>query len=94
VVLVGHNHNYSRWLPMDADGNYDPAGIRQFIVGTGGRNLNNLGSASTQPATFERGWAGGFGFLQMKLKTSGYDWKFMPAPGQPAFIDAGSGTCH
>ena len=94
VVLAGHNHNYSRWLPMDADGNYDPKGIRQFVVGTGGRNLNNLGSVSTRPATFERGWAGGFGFLQLKLKDGSYDWKFVSAPGQPDFVDAGTGDCH
>mgnify|MGYP006199157605 CR=1 FL=1 len=36
-------------------------GIRQFIAGSGGRNLNSLGSVSTKPDTFVRGWAGGFG---------------------------------
>ena len=94
VVLVGHNHNYSRWKPMDANGHTDPAGIRQFIVGTGGRNLNGFGSKSTKPSTFATGWSGGFGFLKLTLHPTSYDWKFMPADGQPYFPDQGTGTCH
>jgi hypothetical protein len=94
VVLAGHNHNYSRWKPMDADLQADPTGIRQFIAGSGGRNLNNLGSASTKPATFARGWAGGFGFLELTLRSASYDWRFVPAEGQLNFIDEGTGGCH
>jgi hypothetical protein len=78
---------------MDADGVADPSGIRQFIVGTGGRNLNNLGSQSTRPATFAKGWAGGFGFLELTLHATSYDWRFVPADGQLNFIDQGTGTC-
>jgi len=94
VVLSGHNHNYSRWKPMDANGNADPNGIRQFIVGSGGRNLNGFGSKSTRPDTFQTGWAKGFGYLQLTLRDGSYDWRFMPADGQLNFVDEGSGTCH
>jgi hypothetical protein len=94
VVLSGHNHNYSRWKPMDANGVADASGIRQFIVGTGGRNLNNLGSASTRPDTFATGWAGGFGYLELTLHPTSYDWRFVAADGQPTFIDQGSASCH
>jgi hypothetical protein len=94
VVLAGHNHLYSRWKPMDARLDADPTGIRQFIVGSGGRNLNNLGSASTKPDTFARGWDDGFGFLELTLHETGYDWRFVPADGQLNFVDEGSGSCH
>lgn len=94
VVLSGHNHNYSRWKPMDANGDPDSSGIRQFISGTGGRNLNNLGSVSTKPPTFAKGWAGGFGFLELALRATSYDWRFVSAEGQPTFIDEGTGNCH
>jgi hypothetical protein len=94
VVLAGHNHNYSRWRPMDADGNADRTGIRQFVVGSGGRNLNELGSVSTRPATFATGWADGFGFLELTLRATGYDWRYVSAPGQLTFVDEGSGVCH
>ena len=46
VVLSGHDHDYERFAPMDADGNADPAfGVREFVVGTGGRNLTSFGDA-------------------------------------------------
>lgn len=39
VVLSGHDHNYQRFAPQDPEGRADPQrGIRQFVVGTGGRN--------------------------------------------------------
>jgi hypothetical protein len=40
LVLSGHAHSYERFAPMDATGPVDPAfGVRQFVVGTGGKNL-------------------------------------------------------
>jgi hypothetical protein len=40
VVLVGHDHDYERFAPQTADGQAAPArGIREFVVGTGGRSL-------------------------------------------------------
>jgi hypothetical protein len=94
VVLSGHNHNYSRWLPMDANGNPSPDGITQFVVGSGGRNLNGFGGVHTRPAAFATGWSDGFGYLQLRLRDGGYDWRFMPAVGQPNFVDRGSASCH
>jgi hypothetical protein len=94
VVLAGHTHLYARWKPMDADLQADPNGIRQFIVGSGGRNLNNLGSVSTKPSTFARGWDDGFGFLELTLHDASYDWRFVPAEGQLNFVDEGTGSCH
>ena len=42
-MLNGHLHNYSRFAPQDAGGHVDAArGVRQFIVGTGGRSLFSL----------------------------------------------------
>ena len=36
VVLVGHEHNYERFAPLDPLGGVDPAkGVREFVVGTG-----------------------------------------------------------
>jgi hypothetical protein len=95
VVLAGHDHNYQRYAPSDPDGNVDPArGIVEFIAGTGGRNLNGLGSRSTRPANFVTGWAGGFGVLKLRLDAGSYRYGFVPAPGQPGFRDAGSAACH
>jgi hypothetical protein len=31
--------------------------------------------------------------LRLTLKTTGYDWKFIPEAGK-TFTDSGSGSCH
>ena len=97
VVLSGHNHNYSRWLPMDADLNFDPErGIVQFVSGAGGRNLNSLGGPKTRPATFATGQSSEFGVLELTLHETSYDYRFRSTLGASSnFIDAGSGiACH
>jgi hypothetical protein len=97
VVLNGHDHNYSRWQPMDKNLGYDPdRGIVQFIAGTGGRNLNQLGSASTKPATFATGQSSEFGILELTLHDSSYDFRFRSTLGaKSSFIDAGKNiACH
>jgi hypothetical protein len=94
LALSGHNHSYSRWLPMDEHGDYDPNGVTQFIVGTGGRNLNAFGNQNTKPLTFVTGQSKAFGFLQLKLREGSYDWKWISAPGQPTFVDAGTAGCR
>jgi hypothetical protein len=96
VVLNGHNHNYSHWLPMDPEGNYDPAnGITQFIVGTGGRNLNDFGGPKTEPATFLTGESSEFGILELALHPTSYEYGFVSTLGTDSgFIDRGAGTCH
>src|SRR6185503_164076 len=43
VVLAGHDHDYERLAPADPAGNPDPAGIRSFVVGTGGAFPSPLG---------------------------------------------------
>jgi hypothetical protein len=95
VVLNGHNHSYQRYAPMNATGGADPAhGIREFIVGTGGRNLQNLGSVSTMPPTFVTGQGSSFGVLALMLRQGSYSWSFRTADGSPAFTDTGTASCH
>jgi hypothetical protein len=91
IVLVGHEHNYERFAPMDTSGSADKAtGIREFVVGTGGRSHYPFG---TILATSEVRNADTFGVLQLTLHDSSYDWKFIPVAGS-TFTDSGSGTCH
>ena len=38
-MLNGHDHDYERFAPQNAEGQRDDAaGIREFVVGTGGKN--------------------------------------------------------
>jgi len=94
VVLNGHNHDYQRYAPMDGRGRRDARGVREFIVGTGGRNLNGLGSPSTRPPTLEAAQATSFGVLALTLRPDGYGWRFQTAAGSPAYADSGSAACY
>jgi hypothetical protein len=94
VVLAGHDHDYERFAPQTPlgapDGTY---GIREFVVGTGGKNLTEPGSAGPLP-TSEVFQHSTFGVLRLTLHADSYDWNFVPVPGEPPFTDSGSGTCH
>jgi hypothetical protein len=92
VVLNGHAHFYERFAPQDVAGTADPAkGIREFLVGTGGRSFFSI--SPTPAANSEARIANTFGVLQMSLGTGGYSWKFVPTPGSTA-SDSGSASCH
>lgn len=89
VVLSGHDHDYERFAPMNATGTAGPQGVRQFVVGTGGRSLypivlRRAGSEVTDAATY--------GILDLTLRPTSYDWTFVPVEGQ-TFTDSGSATC-
>ncbi|HET9443532.1 MAG TPA: metallophosphoesterase [Acidimicrobiales bacterium] len=81
VVLSGHDHHYERLAPI--------GGIRQFVVGTGGRNLypvlGRLPESEIRDSVT-------FGVLALTLRPDGYDWRFLPVPGR-SFTDAGSASC-
>ena len=69
----------------------DPArGIRQFVVGTGGRRLYPFGWTGDNSETRSDD---AFGVLKLTLHPTGYDWAFVPVAGA-SFRDAGSGRCH
>ncbi len=90
VVLSGHSHDYERFAPQDANGNADPKGIREFVVGTGGKNHTGLVSLQPNSQVFNDNT---FGILELTLHASGYDWRFVPEPGK-TFTDSGSAGCQ
>jgi hypothetical protein len=95
ILLAGHNHNYSRWMPAGPDGAYDPdRGITQFVSGAGGRNLNGFGNFHTQPDTFARGQSKAFGFVELRLFDARWESSWVSAEGQPSYIDDAEGDCH
>ena len=93
LVLNGHDHDYERFAPQDSAGVLDAdRGMREFVVGTGGRNHTGLskGGRIANSEVFE---AKTFGALKLTLRADGYDWQFMPPDGS-SFQDSGSGRCH
>jgi acid phosphatase type 7 len=90
VVLNGHEHFYERFAPQRPDGAYDPQlGIREFIVGVGGKS--HFAFVSLVPNSEAR--LTGVGVLELELGDAHYGWKLLRAPdGRQA--DAGSEPCH
>jgi acid phosphatase type 7 len=90
LVLVGHDHDYERFAPQTASGGLDTArGIREFVVGTGGKEQRTFPTVRTNS---EARSVTSLGVLELTLGTAGYAWRFAPAVG--TFTDAGSGVCH
>jgi acid phosphatase type 7 len=91
VVLNGHDHNYQRFAPQDWQGRVDPEdGIRQFVVGTGGRSLYQISQPIANTEVYNDD---AFGVLELTLRPKRYDWEFVPVEGE-IFSDAGSTRCH
>ena len=43
VILNGHDHDYERFAPQNPSAVADPNGIREFVVGTGGKSFYAFG---------------------------------------------------
>ncbi|MEW6475403.1 MAG: DNRLRE domain-containing protein [Actinomycetota bacterium] len=89
MVLSGHHHVYERFAPQDADGRLDANGIRQFVVGTGGRSHASFNS--TKPNSEVRNNRT-YGVLKLTLRSDGYNFDFVPIEGS-SFRDSGHGSC-
>jgi hypothetical protein len=90
VVLAAHDHLYERFAPQTSSGAADPNGIRQFVVGTGGRSHYQAGTARANSLVRN---SDTFGVLALTLHASSYDWQFVPEAGR-SFSDTGSASCH
>ncbi len=91
IVLAGHEHSYERFAPQDPDGRPDPVhGIREFVVGSGGRSHDPLGVLlpNSEVSNMDT-----FGVIKLTLSNNGYTWEFVPEAGK-TFRDAGIGVCH
>ena len=91
MVLNGHDHDYERFAPQTASGVADSArGIREFVVGTGGRSHYSFGTIRDNSQVRN---SDTFGVLKLTLHPTSYDWQFVPEVGK-TFSDSGSASCH
>jgi acid phosphatase type 7 len=92
VVLSGNSHLYARFAPQNPAGAADPAnGIRQFIVGTGGKSLHGITSNPDPQVEVMQNTT--YGILELTLHPDDYSWRFVPEAGR-TFTDSGSQSCH
>jgi hypothetical protein len=91
IVLGGHDHDYERFAPQTPMGAPDPqTGIREFVVGTGGRSHSIFLRIDKNS---EARAGGTFGVLFLTLHQHSYEWHFTPIAGY-LFSDSGNGMCH
>jgi hypothetical protein len=91
VVLTGHDHAYERFAPLGATGQIDHEhGVRQFIVGTGGKSHQRERTVSAESEVRN---SRTYGVLRMRLRPSSYHWSFVPEAGR-RFEDSGARSCH
>jgi hypothetical protein len=90
VVLNGHDHTYERFAPQTPDGVASPTGIREFVVGTGGKNHYAWSTIAANSVVRNNDT---FGLLQLALHPGSYDWQFLPEAGK-TFTDTGTSACH
>ena len=79
-MLVGHDHHYERFAPQSPSGGRDLArGIRQFLVGTGGRGFHPINTPLPNSEVRNNVT---FGVLKLTLRPASYDWQFVPEAGK------------
>jgi fibronectin type 3 domain-containing protein len=92
VVVVGHNHQYERFAKQNPSQQADPAGIRQFVVGTGGAGAYGFGTP--KPLSEVRFTSQSVkGVIKFTLRNGSYDWSFLKTDG--TIGDSGTNnTCN
>jgi hypothetical protein len=89
LFISGHDHDYERFAPMNAAGSSDPAGTRQFVVGTGGAVPYPF-AAILPTSQFH---VADNGILILTLATGSYAWTFTDEFG--TVLDTGGPIpCH
>jgi len=90
VVLSGHDHMYERFAQQGPEQKATSAGIREFVVGTGGESLLPIGSVLGNSQFRDNKH---FGVLFLTLHGGSYEWAFRTTEGA-SVLDSGSSSCH
>lgn len=91
LMLVGHDHIYERFAPLDAEGKLDKInGMRSFTVGTGGAYLDQKPwwQRSNSEALITSQW----GILKLELNATSYKWSFINIDEK--VMDSGQMDCR
>jgi acid phosphatase type 7 len=87
VVLQGHEHQYERFGPLNAQGLSDPNGTRSFVVGSGGAPLSDFAS----PRVGSEVRQSSYGVMRWDLSPGKAAWDFVDLNSN--VLDAGSIAC-
>ncbi|MEP6753182.1 MAG: carboxypeptidase regulatory-like domain-containing protein [Candidatus Dormiibacterota bacterium] len=94
LVLNGHDHDYQRWLPLDANGNPASGGITEIVAGTGGHSGQYIVQSDPQNRVV-KSKSGIFGALQLQLSATAAQYTFSTVSGSTSTVfDSGSIPCR
>ncbi len=93
AVMGGDDHHYERFAPMEASGRANENGLRQFVIGTGGRSHYPVAGPSGIVVNSETRNDTTYGILRLVLRPGLYQWEFVPEAGG-GYVDSGSTACH
>ena len=92
LVLNGHDHDYQRWQPLDANGNPASAGLTEIVSGTGGHSGQVI--LKSDPRVV-KSRSGVFGSLQLQLSATAAQYQFVTVLGKTfTTIDSGTIPCR
>ncbi|HVL22763.1 MAG TPA: metallophosphoesterase [Thermomicrobiales bacterium] len=88
ILITGHEHNYQRWEPLDADGHPSPTGMTEFVVGTGGHELITYTRTDSRLVANQQDV---YGALRLELGTGEAHYAYVDTNGD--VLDDGTITC-
>lgn len=91
LIIGAHEHSYERFAAQTPDGVAEPGrGIREIVVGTGGRSHTLLGPPLQNSEVRNDDT---YGVLKLTLSPKEYQWEFIPEAGK-TFRDSGRSPCQ
>ena len=91
LVLNGHDHDYQRWQPLDANSNPSAGGLTEIVAGTGGHSAQYFVKSDPRVAASKNGV---FGALQLSLSPSAAQFKYYTVSGSTSTVfDSGTIPC-
>ena len=91
IVLNGHNHDYQRWRPLDANGNVSSQGITEFVLDSSGHGLQTFTKSDSRVIYSNDKNPTAFGTLLLTLHSSSASFRYENTSG--AVLDSGAVPC-
>ena len=91
IVLNGHDHDYQRWVPLDANGQPSPSGITEFVAGGAGHGVQTFTTTDNRVAYSNDMNPAAFGVLLLQLNSNGANFSYVNTAGN--VLDSGVIPC-
>jgi hypothetical protein len=92
VALTGNDHNYQRWVSLDANGNPHAQGIIQFVAGMGGHGIRSFIREDERMAIGFDTPPEAFGALRLEMYPDKLGFEYINIDGK--ILDSGEIVCH